>query len=42
MVTKDLGQPVRIEEFNVSELAREFAEIPNTINIFLFSACRLK
>jgi hypothetical protein len=30
----------RIQEINIRKLAERFAECENTINIFLFSACR--
>jgi hypothetical protein len=31
-----------VQKINVDELAYEFAEIPNTFNLFLFIACRNK
>ena len=33
---------VTVQTINVDELAYEFAEIPNTVNLFLFIACRNK
>jgi hypothetical protein len=31
-----------VQTINVDDLAYEFAEIPNTVNLFLFIACRNK
>jgi hypothetical protein len=40
--TKDRDKVAIVQAINVDELASEFAEIPNTINIFLFIASRNK
>ena len=41
--TKEKGSKVvTVETINVDELAHEFAAIPNTVNLFLFIACRNK
>jgi hypothetical protein len=41
--TKEKGSKFVTEEtINVDELAHEFAAIPNTVNLFLFIACRKK
>jgi hypothetical protein len=33
---------ITVQTINVDELANEFAEIPNTVNLFLFLTCRNK
>jgi hypothetical protein len=40
--TKGKDKQVTAQTINVDELAHEFAEIPNTVNLFLFIACRNK
>ena len=40
--TKEKDSGATVEAINVDELAHEFAEIPNTVNLFLFIACRNK
>lgn len=40
--TKEKEMGATVESINVDELAHEFAEIPNTINLFLYIACRNK
>jgi len=38
--TKGKDGEITVQTINVDELAYEFAEIPNTFNLFLFIACR--
>ena len=38
----DDGKKVEIKAINVDQVAREFAEIKNTMTIILFVACRNK
>ena len=38
--TKNRDKGVTVKAINVDELANEFAEIPNTVNLFLFIASR--
>ena len=40
--TKEKDGEVTVQTIHVDELAYEFAEIPNTVNLFLFIACRNK
>jgi hypothetical protein len=40
--TKGKDKLITVQAINVDELAHEFAEIPNTFNLFLFIACRNK
>jgi hypothetical protein len=40
--TKGKDGALRVQTINVDELAYEFAEIPNTVSVFLFIACRNK
>ena len=40
--TKEKDGVMTVQSINVDELANEFAEIPNTFNLFLFFACRNK
>ena len=40
--TKGKDGLITVQTINVDELAYEFAEISNTVNLFLFFACRNK
>ena len=40
--TKGKDGEVTVQTINVDDLAYEFAEIPNTVNLLLFIACRNK
>jgi hypothetical protein len=38
----DDGKTIEIKTINVDQLAKDFAEIKNTMTIILFVACRIK
>jgi hypothetical protein len=40
--TKGKNGVSTVQTINVDDLAHEFAEIPNSVNLFLFIACRNK
>ena len=39
-ITRKEDGEINCEKINVTKLANEFAEIENTINIFIFDSCR--